>query len=241
MREITKKAVDLLSRLIETQSYSGEEQETADILSNYLRQHGYEVNQKGNNVWARSNHQDSIKPTLLLNSHHDTVHATSKWINDPFKANLLEGKLIGLGSNDAGGPLVSLLHTFIELDKKEQPYNLVFLASAEEESSGKNGVPIVLDDLGTIDVGVVGEPTSMDMAIAERGLVVLDCTAHGESGHAARGEGKNAIYLAMKDIEWFKSYRFETFCCRGSVVRPSHPVLFHYVYTWNNLMCSFTI
>jgi acetylornithine deacetylase len=209
MREITKKAVDLLSRLIETQSYSGEEQETADILSNYLRQHGYEVNQKGNNVWARSNHQDSTKPTLLLNSHHDTVHATSKWINDPFKANLLEGKLIGLGSNDAGGPLVSLLHTFIELDKKEQPYNLVFLASAEEESSGKNGVPIVLDDLGTIDVGVVGEPTSMDMAIAERGLVVLDCIAHGESGHAARGEGINAIYLAMKDIEWFKSYRFE--------------------------------
>lgn len=209
MREITKKAVDLLSRLIETQSYSGEEQETADILSNYLRQHGYEVNQKGNNVWAQSNHQDSTKPTLLLNSHHDTVHATSKWINDPFKANLLEGKLIGLGSNDAGGPLVSLLHTFIELDKKEQPYNLVFLASAEEESSGKNGVPIVLDDLGTIDVGVVGEPTSMDMAIAERGLVVLDCIAHGESGHAARGEGKNAIYLAMKDIEWFKSYRFE--------------------------------
>ena len=209
MREITKKAVDLLSMLIETQSYSGEEQETADILSNYLRQHGYEVNQKGNNVWARSNHYDPTKPTLLLNSHHDTVHATSKWINDPFKANLLEGKLIGLGSNDAGGPLVSLLHTFIELDNKEQPYNLVFLASAEEESSGKNGVPIVLDDLGTIDVGVVGEPTSMDMAIAERGLVVLDCIAHGESGHAARGEGKNAIYLAMKDIEWFKSYRFE--------------------------------
>lgn len=209
MREITKKAVDLLSRLIETQSYSGEEQETANILSNYLRQHGYDVNQKGNNVWARSNHQDSTKPTLLLNSHHDTVHATSKWINDPFKANLLDGKLIGLGSNDAGGPLVSLLHTFIELDNKEQPYNLVFLASAEEESSGKNGVPIVLDDLGPIDVGVVGEPTSMDMAIAERGLVVLDCIAHGESGHAARGEGKNAIYLAMKDIEWFKSYRFE--------------------------------
>lgn len=209
MREITKKAVDLLSRLIETRSYSGEEHETANILSNYLKHHGYEVNHKGNNVWARSNQHDSTKPTLLLNSHHDTVHATNKWVNDPFKANLLEGKVIGLGSNDAGGPLVSLLHTFIELDNKEQPYNLVFLASAEEESSGKNGVPIVLDDLGTIDVGVVGEPTSMDMAIAERGLVVLDCIAHGESGHAARGEGKNAIYLAMEDIEWFKSYRFE--------------------------------
>jgi acetylornithine deacetylase len=209
MKEITKNALDLLCRLIETPSYSEEEHDTAAILKEYLTTKGYHPQQKGNNVWARSNHQDSTKPTLLLNSHHDTVQATNKWVNDPFKANLLEGKLIGLGSNDAGGPLVSLLHTFIELDNKEQPYNLVFLASAEEESSGKNGVPIVLDDLGTIDVGVVGEPTSMDMAIAERGLVVLDCIAHGESGHAARGEGKNAIYLAMKDIEWFKSHRFE--------------------------------
>lgn len=159
-------------------------------MSDYLKANGYDAKQKGNNVWATSNHFEDSKPTILLNSHHDTVHASSKWVNNPFTANLLDGKLIGLGSNDAGGPLVSLLHTFLELDKKEQPYNLVFLASAEEESSGKNGVPIVLDDIGKIDVGVVGEPTSMDMAIAERGLVVLDCIAHGESGHAARGEAK---------------------------------------------------
>ncbi len=209
MREITQKAVDLLCRIIETPSYSGEEHDTAKILSNYLKDHSYEAQQKGNNVWARSNHFDDSKPTILLNSHHDTVHASAKWVNNPFVANLLEGKLTGLGSNDAGGPLVSLLHTFIELDRKEQPYNMIFLASAEEESSGKNGVPLVLDDLGKIDVGVVGEPTSMDMAIAERGLVVLDCIAHGESGHAARGEGKNSIYLAMQDIEWFKSYQYE--------------------------------
>ncbi|MGB0346384.1 MAG: M20 family metallo-hydrolase [Balneolaceae bacterium] len=209
MREITKNAVDLLCRLIETPSYSEQEHDTAKILSDYLKANGYDAKQKGNNVWATSNHFEDSKPTILLNSHHDTVHASSKWVNNPFTANLLDGKLIGLGSNDAGGPLVSLLHTFLELDKKEQPYNLVFLASAEEESSGKNGVPIVLDDIGKIDVGVVGEPTSMDMAIAERGLVVLDCIAHGESGHAARGEGKNSIYLAMQDIEWFKSYQYE--------------------------------
>ncbi len=209
MREITKQALDLLCRLIETPSYSGEEHDTAEILSDYLTSHGYEAQQKGNNIWAKSNHFDDSKPTLLLNSHHDTVHGTTKWVNNPFVANLLDGKLIGLGSNDAGGPLVSLLHCFIELDKKEQSYNLVFLASAEEESSGKNGVPLVLDDLGKIDVGVVGEPTSMDMATAERGLVVLDCIAHGESGHAARGEGINAIYLAMQDIEWLKTYQFE--------------------------------
>lgn len=209
MREITKNAVDLLCRLIETPSYSTEEHDTAEILKDYLRSRGFDAQQKGNNVWARSTQFDDSKPTILLNSHHDTVQSSTKWIHDPFTANLLDGKLTGLGSNDAGGPLVSLLHTFIELDQKEQPYNLVFLASAEEESSGKNGVPIVLDDLGKIDIGVVGEPTSMDMAIAERGLVVLDCLAHGESGHAARGEGKNAIYLAMEDIEWFKGYEYE--------------------------------
>ena len=209
MNEITKNAVGLLCRLIETQSYSGEEYDTAKILSNYLKKNGYETFNKGNNVWVRSKHFDPLKSTLLLNSHHDTVYATNKWMYDPFIANLLDGKLFGLGSNDAGGALVSLLHTFIELDKTEQPYNLIFLASAEEESSGKHGVPFVLDDMGKIDVGIVGEPTSMDMAIAERGLVVLDCTAHGISGHAARAEGKNAIYLAMKDIEWFKSYIFE--------------------------------
>ncbi len=207
--EISNQAIELLKKLISTQSYSGEEDQTAIMLFDYLTCNGFSTMRKQNNVWAWSGNRDSSKPTLLLNSHHDTVQATSKWTFDPFEPAIKEGKLIGLGSNDAGGPLVSLLHVFIELSKIEQPYNLVFLASAEEESSGKNGVPIVLDDLGKIDLGVVGEPTSMDMAIAERGLIVLDCIAHGESGHAARGEGENAIYKAIKDIEWFQNFGFD--------------------------------
>lgn len=209
IKEISHKATELLKQLISVQSYSGEEDKTAVIIFDYLSSQGFTVLRKQHNVWAWAGKKDTSKPTVLLNSHHDTVKATSKWTYDPFSPTLKEGKLIGLGSNDAGGPLVSLLHVFIELSKQEQPYNLVFLGSAEEESSGKNGVPIVLDELGEIDLGVVGEPTSMDMAIAERGLVVLDCIAHGKSGHAARGEGENAIYKALKDIEWFRKFEFE--------------------------------
>jgi acetylornithine deacetylase len=145
----------------------------------------------------------------MLNSHHDTVKASSKWTKEPFTPTIEDGKLFGLGSNDAGGPLASLLTTFVYLSKKEQPYNLVFLASAEEETSGKKGVPIVLPELPEIDFAIVGEPTSMDLAIAERGLIVLDCVAHGESGHAARNEGENALYKAMKDIEWFRTFEFD--------------------------------
>ncbi|MFV1882939.1 MAG: M20 family metallo-hydrolase [Balneola sp.] len=209
IKEISNNAIKLLKELISIQSYSGEENDTADVLFDYLKTHGFKVFRKKNNVWAWSGEKNSSKPTILLNSHHDTVKATSKWTIDPFNPTEKEGKLIGLGSNDAGGSLVSLLHVFIELSKKEQPFNLVFLASAEEESSGKNGVPIVLDELGDIDLGVVGEPTSMEMAIAERGLIVLDCVTHGQSGHAARGEGENAIYKALNDIEWFRKYDFE--------------------------------
>ncbi len=206
--EISAKAIEFLKQLISIQSYSKEEDKTADLIADYLIEHGFKTHRKINNVWAWARERDESKPTLLLNSHHDTVRASSKWTYDPFSPTVEGDKLIGLGSNDAGGPLVSLLHVFLELSKSEQPYNLVFLASAEEETSGKQGVPIVLDEIGTIDVGVVGEPTSMDMAIAERGLLVLDCIAHGQSGHAARGEGENAIYKAMKDIEWFRSYDF---------------------------------
>lgn len=209
IKEISNNAIKLLKDLISIQSYSGQEDDTAALLFQYLSERGFEAQRKKNNVWAWSGEKDFSKPTLLLNSHHDTVKATSKWTFHPFNPTEKDGKLIGLGSNDAGGPLVSLLHVFIELSEKEQPYNLIFLASAEEESSGKNGVPIVLDELGDIDLGVVGEPTSMDMAIAERGLIVLDCVAHGQSGHAARGEGENAIYKAIKDIEWFRNYDFE--------------------------------
>lgn len=209
LEQITDNAVQFLKKLISTKSYSREESKTADIIYRYLEENGFKAHRKLNNVWAFANEREQNKPTLLLNSHHDTVKASSKWTYDPFTPTLEGDKLIGLGSNDAGGPLVSLLHVFLELAKTEQPYNLVFLASAEEETSGKQGVPIVLSELGNIDVGVVGEPTMMDMAIAERGLIVLDCIAHGKSGHAARGEGINAIYQAVKDIEWFKTHQFE--------------------------------
>jgi acetylornithine deacetylase len=209
MTELSEKAIEFLKKLISIQSYSGDEDKTADLIESYLTERGFDPQRKGNNVWAWAFKKDEAKPTLLLNSHHDTVKATSKWTFDPFSSSIEDGRLIGLGSNDAGGPLVSLLHTFFHLSEIKQNYNLVFLASAEEETSGKQGVPIVLDKLGTIDLGVVGEPTSMDMAIAERGLIVLDCTAHGKSGHAARGEGENALYKAMEDIKWFQSYEFE--------------------------------
>lgn len=210
IKKLSDRAIEFLKRLIATQSYSTEEDKTAAMIFDYLSGHGVNTYRKQNNVWAISGSPDSSKPTLLLNSHHDTVKATSKWTFDPFTPTVTEeGKLVGLGSNDAGGPLVSLMHVFFALSEKEQPYNLIFLASAEEESSGKNGVPVVLGEIGKIDLGVVGEPTSMDMAVAERGLIVLDCTAHGESGHAARGEGENAIYKALKDIEWFRNYRFD--------------------------------
>lgn len=207
--ELSGKAIEFLRKLISIQSYSKEEDETADLIVEYLSAHGFNPQRKMNNVWAWSDDIDEAKPTLLLNSHHDTVKTTSKWTFDPFIPTDIGGKLVGLGSNDAGGPLVSLLHVFIELSKTVRHYNLVFLASAEEETSGKQGVPIVLEEIGTIDLGIVGEPTSMDMAIAERGLVVLDCITHGESGHAARGEGVNALYKAIKDIDWFQKFDFE--------------------------------
>lgn len=209
IERLSEQAIELLKNLISIPSYSSEEDKTADLLSGVLEEFGSTVHRKGNNVWAWVGEIESSKPTLMLNSHHDTVKASSKWTMDPFTPTLENDKLFGLGSNDAGGPLVSLLSAFVYLSEKEQPYNLVFLASAEEETSGKNGVPIVLPDLGKIDLAVVGEPTSMDLAIAERGLIVLDCLSHGESGHAARAEGDNAIYKALEDIQWFRTFQFE--------------------------------
>lgn len=209
IEQLSEQAIELLKTLISTQSYSGEEDETAQILSNVLEEFGFTPQQKGNNIWAINQPFDEVKPTVMLNSHHDTVQASSKWTKDPFTPTLEDGKLFGLGSNDAGGPLVSLLASFVYLSWEDQPYNLVFLASAEEETSGKKGVPIVLPELPEIDFAVVGEPTSLDLATAERGLIVLDCVAHGESGHAARNEGENALYKAMEDIEWFRNFKFE--------------------------------
>jgi len=209
VQNIADRAVDFLKELISIRSYSGEEDQTADLIFDLLKSEGFNPQRSKNNVWAWAGPKDENKPVVLLNSHHDTVKASSKWTKDPFTPTVEDGKLYGLGSNDAGGPLVSLLFTFLRLAKEPQPYNLLFLASAEEETSGIQGVPIVLPLIGPVDFAIVGEPTSMRLAVAERGLIVLDCIAQGKNGHAARNEGINAIYGAIKDIEWFRNYSFE--------------------------------
>lgn len=206
---LTEEAVELLKLLIQTPSTSREETKAADLLEMYLQERGIETNRDGNNVWCMAPGYDYQKPTLLLNSHIDTVKPVSTWKRDPFGATVEQGKLYGLGSNDAGASLVSLLQVFRELSKSNQPYNLIFLASAEEEVSGKNGIEMILPQLPPIQVALVGEPTQMQPAIAEKGLMVLDVTAYGKSGHAARNEGINAIYQALEDIQWFRDYRFE--------------------------------
>lgn len=201
-------AVDLLKSLISIPSLSREENEAATYLENYFVKLGFTPVRKGNNIWIQSLGFDTSKPTILLNSHIDTVKPVSGWTYDPFLPIQQDDRLYGLGSNDAGASLVSLLHAFLLLQNKKQDYNLVFLASCEEEVSGKNGVESVLKDIPQPDFGIVGEPTGMNPAIAEKGLMVLDCTSHGRSGHAARNEGENAIYKAMKDIEWFRTFQF---------------------------------
>ncbi|MDH6307371.1 acetylornithine deacetylase [Dysgonomonas sp. PFB1-18] len=201
-------AIDLLKEMIATPSLSREEQHVADKIATYMAKMGYEPNRKGNNLWIKSKGFDESKLTILLNSHIDTVKPVAGWQRDPFAPLEEDDKLYGLGSNDAGASLVSLLHVFFILSERKQDYNLIFLASCEEEVSGKGGVELVLPDLPAIEFGIVGEPTGMNPAIAEKGLMVLDCTSHGKSGHAARNEGENAIYKAMKDIEWFRTFRF---------------------------------
>lgn len=202
-------AIDLLKKLIATPSFSKEEEKTALIIEEFLQSKNVPAERILNNVWARNKFFDESKPTLLLNSHHDTVKPNRGYIMNPFSAEEKEDKLFGLGSNDAGGALVSLIATFLYwYEKKDLKYNLILAATAEEEISGKNGVEILLPHLGKIDCGIVGEPTLMQMAVAERGLLVIDCIARGRAGHAAREEGENAIYKAIKDIEWFRSYSF---------------------------------
>jgi acetylornithine deacetylase len=202
-------AVSLLKKLISTPSFSKEEDKTADIIETFLQQKGIQTHRKLNNIWAYNQHFDASKPTLLLNSHHDTVKPNSAFTKDPFSAEEVAGKLYGLGSNDAGGALVSLIATFVHYYPQENlKYNICLATTAEEEISGVNGLELVIPDLGPLDFAIVGEPTLLDLAIAERGLLVLDCVATGKAGHAAREEGDNAIYKALKDIEWFRSYRF---------------------------------
>lgn len=205
-----QQAIELLKQLIATPSFSREEGGTAAVISEFLQSQGVPVQRHLNNVWAKNLHFDENKPTLLLNSHHDTVKPNPSYSFDPFEPIEKEGKLYGLGSNDAGGALVSLLLCFLHFHQQENlNYNLIIAATAEEEISGKNGIEALLPLLPVIDCAIVGEPTLMQMAVAERGLMVLDCIVHGRAGHAARNEGENAIYKAMMDIEWIYTYQFE--------------------------------
>ena len=210
MDNLYQDSVDLLKQLIKTPSFSKEEGATAAIIATYLEKKGIKTEMLHNNIIARNKFFDNDKPTVLLNSHHDTVKPNPNYSLDPFEPIEKEDKLFGLGSNDAGGSLVALIAAFIHFYEKEHlKYNIMLVASAEEEISGHNGIEVVTGMLPQIGFSIVGEPTQLQMAVAERGLMVLDCLAHGKAGHAARNEGDNAITKAIKDIEWFQSFQFE--------------------------------
>ena len=209
IQKLIQDSTNLLRDLIRIPSFSKEEKQTGDTIERFLQQRGVKTFRKLNNVWAYNKFYDQSKPTILLNSHHDTVKPNTGYVRNPFSPDIEDEKLYGLGSNDAGGCLVSLIATFLHFYPQENlHYNFCLAATAEEEISGLNGLELVIPDLGPLEFAIVGEPTLMQLAIAERGLLVLDCEAHGKAGHAARKEGDNAIYKALKDIEWFRSYRF---------------------------------
>ncbi len=211
--KLTYEVTELLKELISIESFSAQEDRTADAIETFFSKHGVKTFRKGNNVIAKNKDFDSVKPTILLNSHHDTVKPNAGWTRNPFQP-VVEthhdaSLLFGLGSNDAGGALVSLIATFLYFNNKSNlTYNFIIAGTAEEENSGKGGVKSVLSELGKIDFAIVGEPTEMKMAVSEKGLMVLDCTAKGKSGHSAREVGENAIVNAIKDIEWLHSFRF---------------------------------
>ena len=202
-------AVELLKKLIATPSVSRNEKDAADIMEQTIRSYGFEPQREANNLWIIDPHYDESRPTLLLNAHIDTVKPVASWSRDPFSPDIEDGVLYGLGSNDCGSGLCSLLQIFRMLTEKPQSYNLIYLASAEEEVSGKDGITRALPLLPHIDLAIVGEPTGMNPAVAEKGLMVLDVIAHGKSGHAARNEGVNAIYEALDDMRWIRDYKFE--------------------------------
>jgi acetylornithine deacetylase len=209
IQPLQAEALHLLRRLIAIPSFSKEEEKTAALIAGYLHSKGIPAERLQNNIWAKNKYFDAEKPTLLLNSHHDTVKPNKAYTLDPFTPIEKDGKLFGLGSNDAGGPLVSLIATFVYFyDQQGLAYNIVLAVTAEEEISGHNGIELLLPALGRIDWGIVGEPTKLQLAVAEKGLLVLDCITQGKAGHAAREEGENAIYKAIPDIEWFRTFRF---------------------------------
>ena len=202
--------INLLKSLIAIPSLSCNEQEAAQVIRQFFVDAGISYETKMNNTWVRNQYWETGLPVILLNSHIDTVKPASGYTRDPYSPDVEDGVLYGLGSNDAGGPLVTLLAVFVYFNSMENlPFNLIYAASAEEEISGTNGLASILDELGPLDLAIVGEPTRMQMAVAEKGLMVLDCVAHGKSGHAAREEGENAIYKAMADIDTIRNYRFE--------------------------------
>ena len=209
-RGIINDSIELLTQLIATESFSRKEDKTADLIQHFFQKRSLKTERINNNIIVRSKKWMDGLPTILLNSHHDTVKPASGYTRNPFSPDIENGILYGLGSNDAGGSLVALIATFLHL--YEQPnlgYNLIFVASAEEEISGPNGIAAIRDKIAPIDLGIIGEPTQMRMAIAEKGLMVVDGEAIGKSGHAAREEGINAIYIALKDIDWVRNYEFE--------------------------------
>lgn len=200
--------IELLSSLIRIPSVSRDESAAADLLEQWMKTHGLFPQRKGNNIWVSECDPDG-RPTLLLNAHIDTVKPASGYTRDPFTPSIEDGRLYGLGSNDDGGSLVALLAAYMKLAGTGQPYRLIYSATAEEEVSGREGLDLIREELGDVALGIMGEPTRMELAVAERGLMVLDCTAEGKSGHAARNEGINAIYKALEDIEWFRNHQFE--------------------------------
>ncbi len=209
LASLTADAIELLKQLIQTPSFSREEDQTADHIFRFLTFHGARPERNAHNVWAVSRHYNPARPTVLLNSHHDTVQPGATWSADPFGATVEGDRLIGLGSNDAGASAVSLLATFLYFEQHPPAFNLICAITAEEEISGPNGIRRLLPLLPEIALGIVGEPTQMDLAIAEKGLVVLDCVAQGRTGHAAREEGENALYKALDDIQRLREFRFD--------------------------------
>ena len=209
LKQIKENSISLLKELIAIPSFSKQEDKSAEKIFNYLNQFSIPTHRKLNNIWTKNKNFNPNLPTILLNSHHDTVMPNESWQEDPFHPVIKDGKLIGLGSNDSGGSLVSLMAVFKYFYEREDlNFNLIYSATAEEENSGLNGIESILSELGEIFFAIVGEPTNNELAIAEKGLMVLDCSAKGKAGHAGRKEGENAIVNAIADIEWFHSYKF---------------------------------